>query len=255
MTEPRFERLAPEGGKATARDLLATIRPGDRALDDRPFVLLNMVATVDGRATVGGRSGPIGGAGDRAMFWELRGLCDAVLIGTGTLRAERYGRLVRDPERRARRLEAGLVEDPLAIFFSRALDLPWDAPIFGVPEQRVVIACREDAPSPPATAAPIELLRSPEPTLAGALRTLRGSFGVRSVLCEGGPTLNRHLVSEGVLDELLLTLGPVLGGDPAAPGLLTGPALPSLVELELEWVLRHGDELFLRYGVGAEPLQ
>lgn len=249
MSDPRFERLAPGGGEATARELLATIRPGDRAPADRPFVLLNMVTTVDGRATVGGRSGPIGGPGDLAMFGELRLLCDAILIGTGTLRAERYGRLVRDPVRRARRAAAGLTEDPLAVLFSRTLDLPWDAPLFGVPEQRVVIACRADAPAPPSTAATVELLRFEAPTPGAALRALRGSFGVRSVLCEGGPTLNAQLVGAGVLDELFVTLGPLLAGDSAAPGLLTGAALDPPAALALRWVLRHGDELLLRYAL------
>lgn len=249
MTEPRFERLAPERVEATAAEVLATVRPGARAPDDRPFVMLNMVATADGRATIGGRSGPIGGPGDTVMFGELRVLCDAVLIGTGTLRVERYGRLVRDPERRARRAAAGLACDPLAFLFSRDLDLPWDAPLFGVPEQRVVVACGAGVPEPPATAASVRLLRFEEPTVARALRALRGSHGVRSVLCEGGPTLNAHLVAEGVLDELFLTLGPVLAGDSKAPGLLMGPALAPPARLELRWVLRHGDELFIRYAL------
>jgi riboflavin biosynthesis pyrimidine reductase len=249
VSEPRFESLTPERGEATARELLSTVRPGGLAPGDRPYVLLNMVATVDGRATVGGHSGPIGGPGDQIMFWELRGLCDAVLIGTGTLRAERYGRLLRDPERRARRVATGLEADPLVVLFSRGLDLPWDAPLFGVPEQRVAISCRVDAPEPPATAASVSLIRLAQPTLAETVRVLRGSFGVRSVLCEGGPTLNHHLVAGGLLDELFLTVGPTLAGDSAAPGLLTGPALPRPARLVLRWVLRHGDELFLRYAL------
>ena len=249
MSEPDFESLTPERGRATARELLATVRPGDRSPAHRPYVLLNMVTTVDGRATAGGRSGPIGGPGDQIMFWALRELCDAVLIGTGTLRAERYGRLVRDPERRARRVAAGLQADPLVVLFARGLDLPWDAPLFGVPEQRVVVACRTDAPEPPVTAASVSLVRLGKPTLVDALHALRGSFGVRSVLCEGGPTLNHHLIASGLLDELFLTLGPMVAGDSSAPGLLTGPALASPARLELRWVLRHGDELFLRYAL------
>ncbi|CAA9526136.1 MAG: hypothetical protein AVDCRST_MAG30-3393, partial [uncultured Solirubrobacteraceae bacterium] len=103
-----------------------------------------MVATVDGRASIGGRSGPIGSKADMRMFLELRAIVDAVLVGTGTLRAERYGRLVRDPDRRARRVAAGLAADPIALLVSRRLDLPWDAPLFAEPEQRVVIACAAD---------------------------------------------------------------------------------------------------------------
>jgi len=249
MSEPRFERLAPDPGETTAREALATVRPGDRAPADRPFVLLNMVTTVDGRAVVDGRSGPIGGPGDKHMFGELRGICDAVLIGSGTLRAERYGRLVRDPGRRARRVAAGLAEDPIVVLISRTLDLPWDAPIFAVPEQRVVIACRADAPEPPRTSASVELLRLADLGPGVGLRALRAAFGVRSVLCEGGPTLNAALFADGVLDELFLTIGPLIAGDSSAPGLLDGPPVIPPVRLGLEWVLRHGDELFLRYSL------
>lgn len=255
MSELRFERLSPEPGLATARELLASLAPGAHALADRPYVLLNMVVSADGRVTIGGRSGPIGGPGDQEMFWELRGLCDAVLIGTGTLRAERYGRLVRDGDRRARRIADGLAEDPLAVLFSRELDLPWTAPMFGVPEQRVVIGCRADAPEPPAVDAAVELVRMQEPRVTGLLQALRGAYGVRSLLCEGGPTLNARLLEERVLDELLLTVGPVLAGDSTAPGLLTGLALEPRAELDLRWVLRHGDELFLRYAVRPQRLR
>src|SRR5205085_2515837 len=75
--------------------------------DDRPYLALNMVATADGRVTVGGRSGPIGNEADRALFHELRAQVDAVMAGAGTVRTERYGRIVRDPDRRARRAEGG----------------------------------------------------------------------------------------------------------------------------------------------------
>jgi len=249
----RFERLLPTPGAGAAHEFLAEVRPSERAPAGRPYVMVNMVATVDGRAAIGGRSGPIGGPADTRMFAELRAIADAVLIGTGTLRAERYGRLVKDPERRARRAAAGLAEDPVAVLFSRALDLPWEAPLFAEPAQRVVIACATEAAAggaPGGLAADVSLLALEEPTIGGALRALRSAHGVRSVLCEGGPTLNGHLLAEGVLDELFLTLGPLLAGDPGQPGIVAGlPALTQPVPLELRWLLRHGDELFLRYAV------
>ena len=209
-----------------------------------------MVATADGRAAIGGRSGPIGSKADMRMFLELRAIVDAVLVGTGTLRAERYGRLVRDPDRRARRVAAGLAADPIALLVSRRLDLPWDAPLFAEPEQRVVVACAADAPGePPATAARVEVLRLEAPGPGAALRELRARHGVRSVLCEGGPTLNERLIADGALDELFLTIGPLLAGDEGEPTILAGPALPEPLALELRWTLRHGSELFLRYAV------
>lgn len=206
-------------------------------------LLLNMVATVDGRAVVDGRSGPIGGPGDKEMFHALREVPDALLIGTGTLRAERYGRLVRSPERRARRSAAGLAADPLAVLVTRSGDLPWQAPLFEEPEQRVVVFGAVEPP--PGVSAQVDVRPYAEPP--AALAALRRE-GVASVLCEGGPRLNRTLLAAGAVDELLLTLGPlVVGGE--APGILEGGELGRRPGLELRWVLRDGDELLLRYGV------
>lgn len=237
-----FDRLHPRPGPVTAPELLAGLR-------DRPRVVLNMVATVDGRATVDGGSKGIGGPGDRRMFAELRAVADAVLIGTGTLRVEPYGRLVRSPERRARRAAAGLAEDPTAVLWSRALDLPWDAPLFSEASQPVVVICDADGSVPSGLAAPVTLL--PAATLAEGLAVLRGEHGVGLLLCEGGPTLNARLLAEGLLDDLFLTLGPRLAGEGSAPGIVNGPARPA--ELELRWVVRHADELLLRYAVQQQP--
>jgi len=227
-----FDRLHPRPGPVTAPELLAGLRDG-------PRVMLNMVATVDGRATVEGGSQGIAGPGDRRMFAELRAVADAVLVGTGTLRAEPYGRLVKSEERRARRLAAGLAPDPTAVLWSRALDLPWDAALFSVAEQPVVVVCDEVRPIPEVAAA-VTLLAAP------SLAVLRGRFGV--LLCEGGPRLNSELLREGMLDDLFLTLGPRLGGE-EVPGIVDG-AFPA-ADLALEWVLRHGDELLLRYSVAS----
>ena len=240
----RVERLHPPGPPAEVDELLAGLRPWERAPAGRPLVMVNMVQTADGLITIGGKSGPIGGPGDHAMFHGLRSVVDAILVGTGTLRAERYGRMIRRPERRALRASLGLEEDPVAILITQSGDLPWDAPLFQEPLQRVVIAgpC-----SPPPVAAQVTVIESRSP--ADALRAVRKEFGVRAVLCEGGPTLNRALLGEGVLDELFLTLAPKLGGDDEALRILSGETLASPVEMELLHVLRHDGELYLRYGL------
>src|SRR3954452_20486817 len=125
--EVTYSRLLSAGPDATAPELLAEVRPRDRAPADRPFVFVNMVSTIDGRAQVRGRTGELGEEADLEMLLELRALADAVLIGTGTLRAEGYARLVGSEERRAHRVALGLPEDPPAVLLSRALDLPWEA--------------------------------------------------------------------------------------------------------------------------------
>jgi riboflavin-specific deaminase-like protein len=235
------------GPERPIHELLADVRPHERAPADRPFVYVAMIATVDGRAALDGRSAALGDEADLEMLLELRALADAVLIGAGTLRAEGYDRLVRSPERRARRRAAGLAEDPLAVLVSRRFEIPWEAGLFQAAAQRVLIytSVGGDAPDVPA---PVEVVTLREPTLTALLAELR-SRGVRSLLCEAGPTLHGALHREGLVDELFLTVAPVLTGDPGEPPIVAGGRLPGPVDMRLEWALQHGSELFLRYAV------
>jgi riboflavin biosynthesis pyrimidine reductase len=240
-----LHRVLPDGARLTPEELLADVAPRERAPDDRPLVMMVMIATVDGRAAVGGASSALGGDADLALLLELRTIADAVLIGGATVRAEGYGRLVGSEERRARRCAAGLAEDPVAVLVSRSMDLPWDAGLFAASKQPVLVYTGAGA-DPPDVAAPVELVRLEEASLSAALVDLR-QRGVRSVLCEGGPTLNRALLAAGLVDELFLTLSPLLTADDTAPGILAGGALPEPARLALRWVCHHEGELYLRY--------
>lgn len=240
-----FERLGGNPVTRTAAEILAPLRFREHAPARRPRVYVNMVATLDGRAALDGGTRALGGRADLEMLLELRVLADAVLIGSGTLRAEGYGRLMRSPERRARRIAAGAAADPPAVLVSRRLDLPWDARLFAAPEQPVLVYTASSR-EPPPTAAPVEVVRRPDLTLPWMLGDLR-ERGIAALLCEGGPTLNRELLTAGAIDELFLTVCPVLTADSREPAIVAGPALPAAVAGELEWVLRHGGELFLRY--------
>jgi riboflavin biosynthesis pyrimidine reductase len=240
----QFTRLT-EGDRAEAHELLAEVAPRERAPEDRPFVFVNFVASVDGRASVGGRTGALGSAADLDMLLELRTLADAILIGTGTLRAEGYARMVQSAERRGRRVAAGLPEDPLTVLASRSGDLPWDAGLFAAPEQPVLVYADTE---PPEVAAPVEMARAAD--LRAVMADLRAR-GVRALLSEGGPTLLRSMLEAGLVDELFLTVASVITGEPAALRIVEGPALPVHVPVELRWVLEAGGELFLRYAVGS----
>jgi riboflavin biosynthesis pyrimidine reductase len=90
-----MRRLFPDPGPVTIEEQLDSYRPGEHAREDRPFVAMNFVATVDGRATLEGRSGPIGSDADTAMLVALRKRFDAVMIGHGTKRVEGYGEIGR----------------------------------------------------------------------------------------------------------------------------------------------------------------
>ena len=245
---PLLERLGADGPPRTARELLATIGARARASAQAPYVLVNMIATLDGRAALDGSTRALGGPADLEMLLELRVLADAVLVGTGTLRAEGYGRLVRSAERRARRSAQGLAADPPTVLISRELDLPWKAALFSAPEQPVLIYTRARQVTAPPTEAPVEVVVLDALEPRAVLADLRRR-GIAVLLCEGGPTLNAWLLAAGGIDELFLTLTALLSGDPDEPTILGGPALVPPMGARLEWILRHGDDLFLRYAL------
>jgi riboflavin biosynthesis pyrimidine reductase len=253
--EVTYSRLLSAGEDATATELLAEVRPRERAPADRPFVYLNMVSTIDGRAALDGRTSALGNAADLSLLVELREMADAVLIGSGTLRAEGYGRLMRRADRRERRRAAGLEPEALAVLISRSMDLPWDASLFAAREQPVLIYTGPDTPPPPPVAAPVEVVALPRPTAGAALHHLRTERGVRALLCEGGPTLNRALLAEHLVDELFVTLSPLLTGDEDAPNIVSGPKLPEPLGLALRWLLHSDGELYLRYAVGGPAVE
>ena len=246
--EPRFQRLFPTPGRVSAAEVLDELNVVGAAGPERPFTIVNFVASVDGRAALGGRSAPLSDPGDRSMFHALRERVDAVFAGTGTMRAERYGRLVRDPARRRRRAARGLTPDPLACVITRSGNVPTEIPLFADPHSRVVVFSPQ-APDLAGAAARVEsvVLDRGELTLTTMMRRLRAAYDVRALLCEGGPTVFSGLLHEGLVDELFLTCAPVLAGGGSDPTLTSGPALPERVGLALRWVLEREGTLFLRY--------
>lgn len=243
-----LQRLEPVGSPLTADGLARGLRLADLASAERPYVVVNMVATADGRATVDGRAGPIGNEADRQLFHHLRTQADAVMAGARTVAVERYGRLVRDPLLRDKRREEGLSPDPLAIVVSGRLDLPADVPLLQDEDSTVVVVTGSDGVLE-GCAAQVEYLRGEGATvdLGAALRRLRGEYGVRSLLCEGGPALNAALLREGLVDELLLSLASKLDGGSDALPIVRGLPLAGAIDMDLVWVLRAGSDLFLRY--------
>lgn len=244
-----MQRLIPDPGETTVEQQLDSYRPWEQPREDRPTVATNFAATVDGRATIGGVSGPIGSDADTEMLARLRTRFDAVMIGAGTMRAERYGRVVGGQEEREHRERLGLPHDPLMVIVSGRLDLPWDAPLFTAGGGRVLVFTASEA-EPPETATSLRVVRHEgEVDVAAALRHLRRELGVRALLCEGGPHLHAQLWAAGLVDELFLTTAPKLTGADA-PRIIEGPSLPTPTALELAWLLEHEGELFARYRRG-----
>lgn len=245
-----LRRLLPAEGRLTADELVAELRPWEEAPAERPFVAVNMVHTTDGRAAVDGRTAAISSVADRQLFHALRTRVDAVMVGAGTVRIERYGRIVRDPARREQRRRAGLAADPLAIIVSGSLRLPVDVPLLQDPDSRVVVITAAHH-ALRGVRASVEYLRADPVDLAGALAQLRAAHGVRAILCEGGPHLNASLVAGGLIDELFLTTVPALAGAGGELSIVDGAPLRSPAGLTLRWLLEHGGELFARYAIGG----
>jgi riboflavin biosynthesis pyrimidine reductase len=239
-----MRRLLPDPGSVTVEAQLDGYRPWEQPREQRPAVAMNFVATVDGRATMEGVSGPIGSDTDTAMLAGLRCRFDAVMIGAGTMRAERYGRLVSKQETRERRQRAGLPPEPLMVIVSGRLDLPWDAALFSDGGEVLIFTASEVEPPP--TEAAVEVVRHDGfVNLLEAMRYLRQERAVRALLCEGGPGLHGELEGGGMVDDLFLTIAPKLAGG-GAPRILEGE-LPSPANLELAWLLEEDGELFARY--------
>jgi riboflavin-specific deaminase-like protein len=238
-------RLLPDEAETTIAEQLAGLDLKALAPPDRPYLALNFATTLDGRAAISGKSGAIGSDTDTEMLQRLRTCVDAVMIGAGTMRAERYGRIVSDPQLRAYRKRAGLAPDPLAVIVSNRLELPWDAGLFTDGGGRVVVFTASEE-EPPETATPVTVVRHPEGVeLDRALEWLLSERDIRSILCEGGPTLHGRLREGGLADELFLTIAPKLAGG-EGPRILEG-ALLEVDEVELAWLLASESELFARY--------
>jgi len=246
----QLRRLYPEPGELSTEDAFSGLRLGERAPRDRPYLVLNMVETLDGRIAIDGRSGSIGNEADRELFHGLRTQGDAVMAGAGTVRTERYGRMTKNDELRARRERDGLERDAVAIVVSGRLNLPPDLPLLQDPGSHVLVLTASDA-EPPDVRARVDVLRGdPAPdagvVLAPLLKRLRADYGIRSIVCEGGPALNHGLLREQLVDELFLALSPKLAAGEALT-VVTGHALRPPAELELVSIFESGQHLFMRY--------
>lgn len=231
-------------------DLLAPYRVARRPPADRCWVMANMVGGLDGSAAVGGRVGALSHGADAELFRLMRTLADVVLVGAETVRREGYGPVHLSEERSRERVDEGRVAIPPLAIVSRSLRLDWEADVFtraGADCPTMVVTC--DA----APRAALERARSVGPVvvagdehvdLADALAQLR-ALGHDVVLSEGGPTLLGELAAAGLLDELCLTLSPMMGGDPL-PVAVTPPG-GGVTAFELRHTAVDAGTLFLRY--------
>ncbi len=226
-------------------DIGAAVAAEERTATAPPWVMVNMVASVDGATTVAGGSTDLSDGDDRRLFRALRSLADVVLVGAGTVRAENYRPIRPDPEWLAERRARGQADAPRLVVVSGRLDLDPSARMFGDPERRPTIVTSEGAPPDP--------IRSLS-TMADMI--LLGSLSGRSIiealdepgliLCEGGPGFNATLLGDDLVDEINLTLAPlVVSGE--SKRVVDGVALPVPATMRLSRLWRGDRSLFLRY--------
>lgn len=244
----RVDRLWPDPVAGIALDeAMADFAP--KPVPGRPVVAINMVTSIDGRAQLDGTAEGLGSRADRRLMRLYRSAFDAVGSGVGTLRATgvwlRVGDALAD-----RRRQAGKTANPVGVMIAGTDPLPLDARWFSGDEARILVVGRDH----PIEEAPTgtELLRAPaeRPEPRWVLDRL-AERGIGSLLLEGGPHLNAAFLAAGLIDEVYWTVGPQLHGTDALPMIAPGAALGEVPRAgHLTSVLRHEDELFLRYRFG-----
>ncbi|GGS69851.1 pyrimidine reductase family protein [Nonomuraea spiralis] len=219
--------------------------------EDRPWLRLNMVSSADGAAWLKGRSGGLSSRGDKRIFGILRGLSDVIVAGAATVRTEGYGPV--KPRASWSSLRAGRPEVPPIAVITRSLDLDLDGELFtDATSPTIVITCE----AAPAERRKLGAQRS-DLVIAGdegvdmrlAVRELH-ERGLTRVLCEGGPRINAQLSADDLIDELCLSVSPMLVAGGAAR-ILNGVA--AQVPLDLHQVLEEEGVLFCRYTREQSP--
>jgi riboflavin biosynthesis pyrimidine reductase len=224
-------------------------------------VRVNFVSSADGAASAGGLSRGLQTPGDNAVFAVLRDLADVILVGAATAAAERYRPANPSPQRREARARYGLAEVPAIAVMSASLQLDLSAELFSaatraptlvVTGSAAPIGARNDIIDLAGTDTQLQLVQAPsEPDggvdFAASIAALR-ELGYRRILCEGGPRLFAAGVAAGAVDELCLTVSPMLTG-PEGPRIVAGQPWPEELRprLRLTGLLSEDDALFCRY--------
>jgi riboflavin-specific deaminase-like protein len=242
------DRLWPDPAGGIPLD--AAFFPRPMARPDRPWVAINMVTSIDGRAQLHGTADGLGGRTDRRMMQAYRVAFDAVASGVGTLRADDFFSRLADDLAQARGTD-GRSAQPLAVVIAGEHPVPTSRRWFGYADQERVVAVGSRSPHASDDKLPgVETWVAPSdhPAPAWLLERL-AARGVGSLLLEGGPTLNAAFLADGMVDEMFWTIGPrVVGNESARMVASIGPdGLEPPTDAQLVSIHRHADELYLRY--------
>jgi riboflavin biosynthesis pyrimidine reductase len=241
-----FTSLFPDTGAVD--DLLGLVLGSDRLALGRPWVMMNMIASIDGATTVAGRSRGLGDDDDMAMFKALRAVPDVILVGAATARADDYGPIRLDAERIQRRRAFGKEDLPRLAVLSGHLDLDPGARLFSNPELPPIILTGSDADSDrlDAIESVAEVVVLEDLNVQSVLRHFKSGV----ILCEGGPGLNAQLAAAEAIDELNLTVAPLIVGG-RSKRILQGALAESPMQMGLDRILAGDRSLFFRYLTGV----
>lgn len=246
LISPLSGRLADP---AALESLAAVYAYPEQVNQGRPWLRANMVSGLDGGARLDGLSEGLSGDADKRIFGVLRALSDVVVVGAETVRAEGYRPARARAEFAAARTAAGQAPAPAIAVVSRSLQLDLTAPLFTEPLVRTVVITTEDASAERrravAEVADLVLAGTGAVDLRAGLAALAGRGWTRQ-LTEGGPRLLGQLAAAGLLDELCLSLAPLLtGGD--APRILHDARMPDVQRMQLVSLIEQKGFLFTRY--------
>ncbi|WP_441249823.1 dihydrofolate reductase family protein [Kitasatospora sp. McL0602] len=239
----------PQDDPQSLAALAAVYAYPDQVNHGRPWLRANMVSGLDGAARLEGLSEGLSGDADKRIFGVLRALSDVVLVGAETVRAEGYRPARARADFAAARAAAGQAPAPAIAVVTRSLGLDLTAPLFTEPVVRTVVITTEDSPAEArravAEVADVITAGVGSVDLPAAVAALAARGWTRQ-LTEGGPRLLGQLAGDGLLDELCLSLAPLLtGGD--APRILQGAQMPDVQRMRLVSLIEQKGFLFTRY--------
>lgn len=242
--DEKIARLFPEPEESLTDERIAECY----ASGSEPWLRVNFVESVDGAATRAGRSGGLGNPADRRVFGILRRLCDVVLVGAGTIRAEGYGGMKVDADSEAWRTEHGLAAQPRLAIVSDRLALSPDDAVFTEAINRPLVitnAANADAGADRFADVADVVAAGTDRVDAAKIPGILADRGLPRVTCEGGPALFGALVRAGAVDEVCVTVSPLLVGG-------RGPRITRIADdlgqdLQLAHVLSSQGTLLLRY--------
>ena len=211
-----------------------------------PWLRVNFVSSIDGAVTVDGKSGGLGNDADHRVFDILRRLCDVVLVASGTVKTEGYGAMVVDDASVAARVERGLAPQPTFAIVSGSLDLDPGSDVFAKAPVRPLVFTVESAPAHKELSRVADVIACGKDKLDPKdMVAALAQRGLGRIHCEGGPSLFGSLLEADVVDELCLTVSPLLAG--GASGRIDHADLPDPRRTTLAGILHSGDTLLLRY--------